>query len=179
MFILMFCSPIIAFLLAMRYYLSSSVAESRSLEADAAKSSSPTTLSQKYTIPPGFHPEEFEEVWGCPFPGTEPQYFLRLHVAFGGLHYCFRTSKPFPLSFCVIILRDVESPDDDRDKKFSDFHGNWNVEFNSPRILATLHGSNITWNSMFDYFNFNDPKTISNLRSKLGLPPISPPPKSD
>lgn len=174
----MFCLPyIIAFLLAMRYYLSSSVAESRFLETDAAKSSSPTTLSQNYTIPPGFHPEEFEEVWGCPFPGTNQQYFLRLHVAFGGLHYCFHTSKPIPLSFCVIILRDVESPDDDRDNKFSYFHGNWNVKFDSPRILATLHKSRITWNRKFDNLNFENPETISSLRSKLGLPPISPPQK--
>ena len=175
MFILMFGLPyIIAFLLAMRYYLSSSVAESRSLEADAAKSSSPTTLS--YTIPPGFHPEEFKEVWGCPFPGRNPQYFLRLPIAHGGLHSCVTTLTPIPLSFCVIILRNDESPDDVRDNHFSYFNGNWSVIFDSPRVLATLHGSDITWNSQWDDFNFDNPKTISNLRSKLGLPPLS---KSD
>lgn len=158
---------------------SSSAAKSSSSAAKTSSSvakSSPLPSLRNYTIPPGFHEKEFEEVFGVPFLGRKPQYFLVLHVAPGGLHYCFRTSKPILLSFWVVILRDDENSDD-MDLQFRSFSGNWNVEFDTPRVLATLHNSNITWNSEWNHFHFEDPETISKLRSKLGLPLI--PPKSN
>ncbi len=140
----------------------------------AAKSLLPT--SEYYTMPPGFQHKEFEEVKGCPFPGSEPQYFLVKYVAPGGLHHCFRTSRSILLSFWFIILRGDESSDH-RDMQFRSYSGTWNVDFDAPRVLATLHNSNITWNGDWDDFHFDDPKTVSKLRDKLGLPLI--PPKSD
>jgi hypothetical protein len=151
---------------------SSSVAKSSSSVAK----SSPLPSFRNYTIPPGFHEKEFEEVFGVPFPGKKPQYFLAKHVAPGGLHYCFRTCKPILLSFWVVILRDDKNSDD-MDLQFRSYSGDWNVEFDAPRVLATLHNSNITWNSEWNHFHFDDPEMISKLRSKLGLPLI--PPKSD
>jgi hypothetical protein len=177
MFLVMLCLPyIVVILLTMKYCLSS-VGESKFLEfldADAAKSSPPTPTSKYYTIPPGFQQKEFKEVWGCPFPGSEPQYFLALYVAPGGLHYCFRTSTPIPLSFWVVILRNDENSDD-MDPQFSSYSRDWKVEFDAPRVLALCKNSNITWNGDWDNFHFDDPKTdpktISKLRDKLGLPP--------
>jgi hypothetical protein len=174
MFFLMLCLPyIVVMLLTMKYCLSS-VGESKFLDADAAKSSPPT--SKYYTIPVGFQHKEFKEVWGCPFPGSEPQYFLALYVAPGGLYHCFRTSTPIPLSFWVVILRNDENSDD-MDPQFSSYSGDWKVEFDAPRVLALCKKSNITWNSNWDDVHFDDPEMISKLRSKLGLPLI--PPKSD
>ena len=144
---------------------SSSAAKSSSSVAK----SSPLPSFRNYTIPPGFHENEFEEVLGVPFLGRKSQYFLVLRVAPGGLHYCIRTCKLILLSFWVVILRDDENSDD-MDLQFRFFSGNWNVEFDTPRVLATLHNSNITWNSEWNHYNFDDPEMISKLRSKLGLP---------
>jgi hypothetical protein len=142
--------------------------------SSAAKSSSLPAKFKRYSLPPGFHEKEFNEVFGVPFPGKKPQYFLANHVAPGGLHYCFRTSTPIPLSFWVVILRDDENSDDMEDRQFRSYSGDWNMEFDVPRVLATLHNSNITWNNEWNHFHFDDPKTISKLRDKLGLAPILP-----
>jgi hypothetical protein len=155
-----------------RLGLLSSVAKSSSSVAK----SSPLPSFRNYTIPPEFHEKEFEEVFGVLFPGKKPQYFLAKHVAPAGLHYCFRTCKSILLSFWVVILRDDENSDN-MDLQFRSYSGDWNVEFDAPRVLATLHNSNITWNSEWNHFHFDDPEMISKLRSKLGLPLI--PPKSD
>ena len=139
-------------------------------------SATKSSTSKYYTIPPGFNKKEFEEVFGVLFPRRKSQYFLVLHVAPGGLHYCFRKCKPILLSFWVVILRNDENSDY-MDLQFPSYSGDWNVEFDAPRVLATLHNSSITWNSEWNDFHFDDPETISKLRSKLGLPPI--PPKSN
>ena len=87
------------------------------------------------------------------------------------LHYCFQTMKPIPLTIWLVILRDEGSDE------FIDFNykmGNgWNNDFDSPRVIAILQNSSVvTW---IDH-QFDSPETIANLRSKLGLPPLS---KSD
>ena len=87
------------------------------------------------------------------------------------LHYCFKTRQPIPLNIWLVILRD-EGSDDDMDRNYKMGFG-WNNDFDSPRVIAILQNSSVvTW---IDH-QFDSPETIANLRSKLGLPPLS---KSD
>ena len=87
------------------------------------------------------------------------------------LHYCFQTMQPIPLTIWLVILRD-EGSDDDMDRNYEMGFG-WNNDFDSPRVIGILqHGSVVTW---IDH-QFDSPEIVADLRSKIGLPPLS---KSD
>lgn len=149
-----------------------------SLEATKPSSSadkSPLHRSTNYTIPPGFVPKQFTEYMGGIIGGREQKFFLAMRVASAGSHFCFRTNQCIALDIRFVILRNEGSD------KFMDFDYKmgcgWNNAFDSPRVIAILQNSSVvTWNNDWNDFHFDDPETIANLRSKLGLPPLS---KSD
>jgi len=136
---------------------------------------SPPPRSTNYIIPPEFDPKQFKEYMRGIIGGRKRKFFLAMRVAFAGLHFCFQTMKPIPLSIWLIILRD-EGSDEFIDFKYK-MGSCWNNDFDSPRVIAILQNSSVvTWNNDFNRFHFDDPKTVEDLRSKLGLPPLS---KSD
>ena len=156
---------------------SSSEASPSSLAATKPSSladKSPPLHSSNYTIPPGFNAKQFTEYFGGIIGGRKQKFFLAMSVASAGLHYCFKTMKPIPLSIWLVIFRNEGSDE------FMDFNykmgSGWNNDFDSPRVIAILqHGSVVTWNNDFNYSDFDDPNTVSDLRSKIGLRPLPPP----
>ncbi len=137
---------------------------------------SPPLRSTNYKIPPGLDATKFKEyIGGGIIGGREQNFFLAMSLGSAGLHYCFKTRQPIPLTIWLVILRD-EGSDDDMDRNYEMGFG-WNNDFDSPRVIGILqHGSVVAWDNYWNDFEFDDPETISKMRSKLGLPPLS---KSD